>query len=502
MSKKPKPFKGPQPESPALKKQGKKLAKLKAERKRLLMEIAKSRTAAVAVFPTTSQQQDMDLNGVGLGVANPLPPGSESVPIVGFDPMATEEAVRPAEAAPGGASGVTERSPGQGIDETDPSAQIQAFMTGLSPPNLAGPAAAAPSEAPEPMAAEGAQAGPSSAAPSAPPAPASDLGLNASERTELEQLRLQVATKASLLDRAQGGQRDSSQLMSKIINRPGTFDGTSARFHAWQNELEVYMAAIELADSKGAALAQSYLRGTALEWWVQKARRMEALKQPLPSTWKDFLPLLRERFEHRNPELAARERLSSIRQGSRSLHHYLKEFESLYAYLPEWSEADKIHRFVHGLQPSLKAKFCVDPATHQWWTSFDKLVAYISAFIADDVALVSPADLMTEILENQQPEQAFIRGGRRHRGPRGGRGSGGGRATLSHIHKGGRGQTALCKYQNGRNPADTVTRTKDIRSFCHHKNLCLCCFQPGHKVAECTQKPVSGSPEGYTPKSR
>ena len=501
MSKKPKPFKGPQPESPALKKQGKKLAKLKAERKRLLMEIAKSRTAAAAVFPTTSQQQDMDLNGVGLGVANPLPPGSESVPIVGFDPMATEEAVRPAEAAPGGASGVTERSPGQGIDETDPSAQIQAFMTGLSPPNLAGPAAAAPSEAPVPMAAEGAQAGSPSAGPSVA-APASNEAL----LEELEQLRLRVAKADSLLDSARGGQKDSSQFMSKIINRPGTFDGTSARFHAWRNELEVYMAAIELADSKGAALAQSYLRGTALEWWVQKARRMEALMQPLPSTWKEFLPLLRERFEHRNPELAARERLSSIRQGSRSLHHYLKEFESLYAYLPEWSEADKIHRFVHGLQPGLKAKFCVDPATHQWWTSFDKLVAYISAFIADDVALVSPADLMAEMVEhqNQQPEPAFNlanlpRGGRRPRGPRGGRG---GRATLSHIHKGGRGQTALCKYQNGRDPANTVTRTKDIRSFCHHKNLCLCCFQPGHKVAECTQKPVSGSPEGYTPKSR
>ena len=212
------------------------------------------------------------------------------------------------------------------------------------------------------------------------------------------------------------------------------------------------------------------------------------LNEPLPETWKDFLPILRERFEHRNPELAARERLISIRQGSKSLHQYLKEFESLYSYLPEWSEADKIHRFVHGLQPSLKAKFCVDPATHQWWTSFDKLVAYISAFIADDVALVSPADLFSEVLDGEKvPHRAKLRRGKRQSG----------RPTLSNITKAG---SKLAKYTNKN--GDAVTRSKDVRSFCHkgsaEQSLCLCCFEPGHRVADCTKKPVGGVPNGFS----
>jgi hypothetical protein len=40
---------------------------------------------------------------------------------------------------------------------------------------------------------------------------------------------------------------------------------------------------------------------------------------------------------------------------------------------------------LYGLKPYFRAKFCVDPATHKWWTSFDALIAHISAYLSDDV---------------------------------------------------------------------------------------------------------------------
>ena len=58
----------------------------------------------------------------------------------------------------------------------------------------------------------------------------------------------------------------------------------------------------------------------------------------------------------------------------------------------------------------------------------------------------------------------------------------------------------MCQYTNKN--GDTVTRSKDMRSFCHkgnpEQNLCLCCFKPGHKVADCTSKPASGVPDRFT----
>jgi len=52
-----------------------------------------------------------------------------------------------------------------------------------------------------------------------------------------------------------------------------------------------------------------------------------------------------------------------------------------------------------GLKPHYRSKFCVDPGTHRWWTSFDSLVAYISAFVSDD------PDMCEDSLQDLQDDE-------------------------------------------------------------------------------------------------
>jgi hypothetical protein len=104
-----------------------------------------------------------------------------------------------------------------------------------------------------------------------------------------------------------------------------------------------------------AQVVQSYLKGPALAWWMQKLESDDSSGTSAPTTFAELLPYLNERFEHRNPELASRDKLMSLRQNELSLHQYLRDFEGCYAYIPRYDEADKIHRFLYGLEAILQS---------------------------------------------------------------------------------------------------------------------------------------------------
>lgn len=316
--------------------------------------------------------------------------------------------------------------------------------------------------------------------------------------------RLQTAFRAPAVD------------LTKVVNKPGIFDGTAAaRFHEWKNEVQMYLRVMKFPKDQEAGIVQSYLKGTALAWYMQKIEKLEADGLDAPASWQQLLPLLNERFEHRNPELAARDKLMNLRQGSMTLHQYLKEFEGCYAYIPRWDEADKIHRFLFGLRTNLRAKFCVDPATHSWWNCFDGLVSYITSYISDDMSLT---DKVSEGLVNFSETAAGVdqKRGKPWTKPKKGQDQYGG--SLGKLMK--RTLNALAKVQGGgiqkpgkgRKPAsppkawvngsgDTIpTRSKGVVRHCHTQNpqLCLGCYQPGHQVAQCTAPVATGVPEGYT----
>jgi len=302
--------------------------------------------------------------------------------------------------------------------------------------------------------------------------------------------------------------------MTKVINRPSTYDGISGRYHEWKNEIQIYLGVMNFPQNTEAPVVLSYLRGTALDWWLQKSLKFQSEGIEVPQTWAELLPYLDERFEHRNPELAARDKLMNLKQNSLTLHQYLKEFEGCYAYITRWDEADKIHRFVFGLKPHYKSKFCVDPATHQRWTSFDALVAYISSYVADDA---TPTEVIEDATGNLKKTLGLKGRGRFNKPGRAGKWqkqqqqklnavlgklSDGDRKYLNTVLKGrvtkkfgSVNQSASYTNANG----ESVTRNKHIRSYCHNQErpLCLGCYQPGHFVRDCTSPVANGTPEGY-----
>lgn len=348
---------------------------------------------------------------------------------------------------------------------------------------------------------------------------------NAALETEKAEKDLEIATLLSAGQHLTGGdtrtrlqtafRAPAAVDLTKVVNKPGIYDGTAAaRFHEWKNEVQMYLRVMKFPKDQEAGIVQSYLKGTALAWYMQKIEKLETDGLDVPASWEQLLPLLNERFEHRNPELAARDKLMNLRQGSMTLHQYLKEFEGCYAYIPRWDEADKIHRFLFGLRTNLRAKFCVDPATHSWWNSFDGLVSYITSYISDDM---SPTDKLTEGLVNYGETAASVdqKRGRPWTKVRKGQDQNG---SLGRLMK--RTLNALAKVQGGgiqkpgkgRKPASPPkpwvngngepipTRAKGVVRHCHLQNpqLCLGCYQPGHQVAQCTAPAATGVPEGYT----
>ena len=73
--------------------------------------------------------------------------------------------------------------------------------------------------------------------------------------------------------------------LSKVINKPSTFDGASGRFHEWRNEVQMYLKVINFPSNMQATIVQGYLRGTALEWWLQKLDYMAANEIPPPTSF-------------------------------------------------------------------------------------------------------------------------------------------------------------------------------------------------------------------------
>jgi hypothetical protein len=74
--------------------------------------------------------------------------------------------------------------------------------------------------------------------------------------------------------------------------------------------------------------------------------------------------LLNVRFDHANPELQAMNQLQVLKQGNMNVHAYIKAFEGCYVHITEYTEKDKIFRFLWGLNPEEKKRFSVNPSTN------------------------------------------------------------------------------------------------------------------------------------------
>lgn len=141
------------------------------------------------------------------------------------------------------------------------------------------------------------------------------------------------------------------------VPKPPEFNGRQPTPLNWCYSMETYLAAEGgldyLATPAAAITAAGYLRGAALNWWRNHQQSVERGLATVFNTWTQFKEALVKQFTPIAPGESAREKLDTLRQ-TRSVYAYAQEYTSCMLELPNMDEADKVHRFINGLKPSVK----------------------------------------------------------------------------------------------------------------------------------------------------
>lgn len=307
--------------------------------------------------------------------------------------------------------------------------------------------------------------------------------------------------------------------LSKCAHKPAVFRGKedSSSVRDWLAAIEHYLQTAGVPQSSLVDIAVSFLAQDAQRFWFYKAKllRKEGINF---RRWRVFVRAMLERYDHAEPEIAARYQLDklSCRQGVTTVDSYVKQFEHLCSFIPKLSTGERIHRFITGLPARLADRVRVDPITCRRWTAFSDLVRYTLSQSADESLVAAAAALPgvvnramdrathLEVVHRSQFEQR--QGRRGHQSRAAGRDGGGWQVVQQ---RGGRQQGAYAQaVRQGYDPAarfikvenkdgHVVNRSKAVVNFCMDKRLCRWCYGEGHQAADC-QKPLrQGDPPGF-----
>ncbi|KAA8494420.1 hypothetical protein FVE85_2661 [Porphyridium purpureum] len=104
--------------------------------------------------------------------------------------------------------------------------------------------------------------------------------------------------------------------------------------------------------------AATYLEGDAKAWYVHLAQK--------PETFSDFLGELTARFRPMDFAKRARDQLAETRQGDKSVEDYVVAFDSLCLKIPDIGSAEKLDRFVRGLNERVRIEVLLrQPSTYE-----------------------------------------------------------------------------------------------------------------------------------------
>jgi len=180
--------------------------------------------------------------------------------------------------------------------------------------------------------------------------------------------------------------------------------------------------------------------------------------------------------------------------------------------LPTWDEADKIDRFLAGLSDLWQGKAIVNPLTGRRWEEFQPMVNYLVSLLGSTAAASSSAVAKGLVVpqnngnverptgqqvERRPARPAWQRQGRQQRFVR--------RAQGRQLNAAGRRQqNVVSRAANNRKifqNADGVQfwRTKAQMTYiiAVKRDMCACCFSPGHRYQDCHATPVRTAPPGY-----
>ena len=111
---------------------------------------------------------------------------------------------------------------------------------------------------------------------------------------------------------------------------PPTFTGRANQLLDWLFKLELYLAAVGIAQGTADAvtLAVGYLDGAALTWWRYRVEQVRAGHQRAVQSWDEFKTVVTSQFRTMDEARLARDRLRGLRQLG-SVRDYAQRFQTL-----------------------------------------------------------------------------------------------------------------------------------------------------------------------------
>lgn len=133
--------------------------------------------------------------------------------------------------------------------------------------------------------------------------------------------------------------------MLKMRQKPQSFSGKGQPVTAWINSMELYFRRAKIPPSMKLSIAESFLEGDALNWY------MGLITHDSLCEWEEFSKKLRINYGGVSP-LAAREKLRKVRMTG-SLEEYIAEFNRVRLDCAGLPPGEEIEMFVDGLHPEI-----------------------------------------------------------------------------------------------------------------------------------------------------
>lgn len=299
--------------------------------------------------------------------------------------------------------------------------------------------------------------------------------------------------------------------MARMMNKPPTYDGSpTSDLRLWLTIMASYLTAQCLGYPFAVQLAVTYLVKDASKFWFTHSGELKRKGADIHN-WRVFKRALFERFGCKNAEDAARDRLATLEQGSKSYAQYVNAFADCYAHIPKFDEADKIHRFLRGLRPSLCEKLCINPRTSKRWARYQAMVTYGYTLMHETAA---HAGLIKDIAaagytgkrpttgqsDRQQPSKKPRSQG--HADSAAGTSGTGLTDDIKPAEWADSTKAQKTFYVVRGDATIGFTREKAVANFCQNRHYCAHCYQKGHTPNYCRNGKAAGYPPQFDPNYR
>lgn len=139
------------------------------------------------------------------------------------------------------------------------------------------------------------------------------------------------------------------------LPKPPETNGTVPSAINWCYKMETYLQAqnTDLNQPGTVTYAASFLKDSALNWWLRCQQEVAAGKRQPFATWGAFKQEFIDTFTPVKPDYDARNKLDRLSQ-TRSVFDYASRYNTLMLELPNMDEADRVHFFIRGLKPEIR----------------------------------------------------------------------------------------------------------------------------------------------------